>query len=123
MSRSLRRVLAFAIASITVVAAGPVFTAITVGAEGYARDQGRRQRKQQRAEEDQPRRVLEKAVEVVEAAADRPHRAARAFLNHGQILKRHTGRGRRGIDRVRHRFTNRHICPHLDFSHAHHRLE
>lgn len=34
MTRSLRRLLAFGIASISVVAAGPVFTAITVGAEG-----------------------------------------------------------------------------------------
>src|SRR5258708_30407156 len=33
MTRSLRRVLAFAISSITVMAAGPVFTAVTVGAE------------------------------------------------------------------------------------------
>jgi phospholipase C len=33
MTRSLRRVLAFAISSLTVVAAGPVFTAVTVGAE------------------------------------------------------------------------------------------
>jgi phospholipase C len=33
MTRSLRRVLAFAIGSITVMAAGPVFTAVTVGAE------------------------------------------------------------------------------------------
>jgi phospholipase C len=32
MTRSLRRVLAFAISSLTVVAAGPVFTAVTVGA-------------------------------------------------------------------------------------------
>ncbi len=34
MSRSLRRVLAFAISSITVMAGGPVFTAIQAGAEG-----------------------------------------------------------------------------------------
>jgi phospholipase C len=33
MNRSLRRVLAFAISSVTVMAAGPVFTAVTVGAE------------------------------------------------------------------------------------------